>query len=219
MGRCAASADSTGERIPARTLIAVCDGWLEPSSHRGPDAQGIFVGDGVALGHRRLSILDLSCDRRAADASWGHDPCAQRRVLQLSRSARELESAGRVFRGHSDTEVILHAYDAWGLEGLARLEGIFAFALWDAARRRMVLMRDRLGVKPLYYAWINGRLAFGSEIKAVLAGEELDRSVDDQSLAEYLWYGNVFEDRTMYRAVRALEPGHRLVVEDGPQPD
>jgi len=75
-----------------------------------------------------------------------------------------------VFRGHSDTEVLLHAYDAWGVEGLARLEGIFAFGLWDAERRRLVLMRDRLGVKPLFYALSNGRLAFGSEIKAVLAG-------------------------------------------------
>jgi asparagine synthase (glutamine-hydrolysing) len=183
-------------------------------AHRGPDAQGIFVGDGVALGHRRLSILDLS-SAGAQPMHLGATTLVYNGECYNFRDLRgELETAGRVFRGHSDTEVLLQAYDAWGLEGLARLEGIFAFGLWDAARRRLVLMRDRLGVKPLFYAWINGRLVFGSEIKAVLAGEELDRSVDDQSLAEYLWYGNVFEDRTMYRAVRALEPGHRLVVED-----
>jgi asparagine synthase (glutamine-hydrolysing) len=183
--------------------------------HRGPDAQGIFVGDGVALGHRRLSILDLSATG-AQPMHLGATTLVHNGECYNFRDLRgELESAGRVFRGHSDTEVILHTYDAWGLEGLARLEGIFAFALWDAERRRMVLMRDRLGVKPLYYAWINGHLAFGSEIKAVLAGADVDRSIDDQGLAEYLWYGNVFEDRTMYRAVRALEPGHRLVVEDG----
>jgi asparagine synthase (glutamine-hydrolysing) len=183
-------------------------------AHRGPDAQGIFVGEGVALGHRRLSILDLS-PTGAQPMSLGtttvvyNGECYNFRDLR-----RELEAVGRAFRGHSDTEVLLHAYDAWGLEGLARLEGIFAFGLWDAARRRLVLMRDRLGVKPLFYALSNGRLAFGSEIKAVLAGVELDRTVDDQSLAEYLWYGSVFEERTMYRAVRALMPGHRLVVED-----
>ena len=120
-----------------------------------------------------------------------------------------------MFRGQSDTEVLLHAYDAWGLAGLERLEGIFAFALWDAARHRLVLMRDRLGVKPLYYAERGERLAFGSEIKAVLAGIDADRSPDAQALAEYLWYGNAFEERTLYRGVRVLPPGHRLVVEQG----
>jgi asparagine synthase (glutamine-hydrolysing) len=187
----------------------------ETVAHRGPDAQGTFVGDGVALGHRRLSIIDLS-STGAQPMHLGATTLVHNGECYNFRDLRsELEAEGRVFRGHSDTEVILQVYDAWGLEGLARLEGIFAFALWDAARRRLVLMRDRLGVKPLFYAWNNGRLVFGSEIKAVLAGEELDRSIDDQSLAEYLWYGNAFEDRTMYRAVRALEPGHRLVVEEG----
>jgi asparagine synthase (glutamine-hydrolysing) len=128
---------------------------------------------------------------------------------------RELERDGRIFVGGSDTEVLLHAYDAWGLDGLSRLEGIFSFALWDSRRRRLVLMRDRLGVKPLFYAWSGEQLAFGSEIKAVLAGLDIDRSIDDQALSEYLWYGNAFEDRTIYRNVRALEPGHQLIVEEG----
>ena len=127
----------------------------------------------------------------------------------------ELQTLGHTFRGHSDTEVLLHAYQAWGLPGLERLEGIFAFALWDAARSRLVLMRDRLGVKPLFYARQGTRLAFGSEIKAVFAGVEADRSPDEQAFSEYLWYGNAFEDRTLYRGVRALEPGWRLIAEDG----
>jgi len=101
--------------------------------------------------------------------------------------------------------------------GLERLEGIFAFALWDAARRRLVLMRDRLGVKPLFYARRDDRLAFGSEIKAVFAGLDADRTPDQQALVEYLWYGNAFEERTLFRGVRALPPGHRLVIEDGQQ--
>lgn len=184
-------------------------------AHRGPDGEGTFVGDGIALGHRRLSIIDLS--------SAGAQPMHLGTVTVVYNGEsynfrelrRSLEAEGRVFRGHSDTEVLLHAYDAWGLDGLGRLEGIFAFALWDAARRRLVLMRDRLGVKPLFYAWCEGRLAFGSEIKAVLAAGGIDRTVDDQALSEYLWYGNAFEDRTIYRGVRALEPGHRLIIENG----
>jgi len=184
-------------------------------AHRGPDAQGTFVGDGIALGHRRLSILDLS-PTGAQPMSLGSTTVVYNGESYNFRELRgELEATGRVFRGHSDTEVLLHAYDAWGVDGLARLEGIFAFGLWDAERRRLVLMRDRLGVKPLFYALSSGRLAFGSEIKAVLAGIELDRTLDDQSLAEYLWYGSIFEDRTIYRSVRALEPGYRLVIADG----
>lgn len=184
-------------------------------AHRGPDGHGTFVGKGVALGHRRLSIIDLS-PTGSQPMSLGlttvvyNGECYNFRELR-----RELAAAGHTFRGHSDTEVLLHAYEAWGLEGLTRLEGIFAFALWDATHRRLVLVRDRLGVKPLFYAWRDGHLAFGSEIKAVLAGVELDRSLDEQALAEYLWYGNAFEDRTIYRAVRTLKPGHRLVVEHG----
>jgi asparagine synthase (glutamine-hydrolysing) len=183
--------------------------------HRGPDAEGTFVGDGVALGHRRLSIIDLSPTGAQPMSLGAVTVVYNGESYNFLELRRLLESDGRVFRGHSDTEVLLHAYDAWGLDGLARLEGMFAFALWDAARRRLVLMRDRLGIKPLFYAWHDGHLAFGSEIKAVLAAEEVDRRVDDQAFVEFLWYGNAFEDRTIYRGVRALLPGHRLVVEDG----
>jgi asparagine synthase (glutamine-hydrolysing) len=184
-------------------------------AHRGPDGEGTFVGDGVALGHRRLSIIDLS-PAGAQPMTVGATTVVYNGESYNFRELRaELERGGRVFRGHSDTEVLLHAYEAWGLEGLSRLEGIFAFALWDAHRRRLVLMRDRLGIKPLFYAWHGGSIAFGSEIKSVLAGGAVDRTLDDQSLAEFLWYGNAFEERTIYRGVRALLPGHRLVIEEG----
>jgi asparagine synthase (glutamine-hydrolysing) len=184
-------------------------------AHRGPDAEAIFVADGMALGHRRLSIIDLS-STGAQPMTLGAVTVAYNGESYNFQELRlALQSEGRTFRGHSDTEVLLHAYDAWGLDGLSRLEGMFAFALWDAARRRLLLMRDRLGIKPLFYAWHDGRLAFGSEIKAVLAAEEVDRGVDEQAFAEYLWYGSAFEDRTIYRGVRALPPGHRLVVEAG----
>ncbi len=126
-----------------------------------------------------------------------------------------LAGTGRKFRGRSDTEVLLQAYDMWGVNGLKRMEGIFAFALWDATRQRLVLMRDRLGVKPLFYAWSTGRLVFGSEITSIMAAGGIDSAIDDQALSEYLWYGNAFEDRTIYRGVRSLPPGHWMIVEDG----
>jgi asparagine synthase (glutamine-hydrolysing) len=184
-------------------------------AHRGPDGEGTFVGEGVALGHRRLSIIDLSF-AGAQPMSLGTTTVVYNgESYNFKQLRQELAAAGHAFLGHSDTEVLLHAYLAWGLDGLARLEGIFAFGLWDATRRRLVLMRDRLGVKPLFFSWSNGCLAFGSEIKAVLAGVDVDLRIDDQALAEYLWYGNSFQQRTIYRGVRSLEPGHRLVLEHG----
>jgi asparagine synthase (glutamine-hydrolysing) len=209
-GFCGYLAIESREQLAAR--IARMVKTLAP---RGPDGEGTLVGDGIALGHRRLSVLDLSLA--------GAQPMGSAAAVSISYNGeaynfrelrQELESLGRVFRGHSDTEVLLQAYETWGLEGLRRFEGIFAFALWDAPRRRLVLMRDRLGVKPLYYAWSGDRLAFGSEIKAVLAAGALDRAIDEQAFAEYLWYGNAYEDRTLYRSVRALLPGHWMVVEN-----
>jgi asparagine synthase (glutamine-hydrolysing) len=203
----------------SRNLIAELQSSVEIMTEtlhpRGPDAFGHFIEAPVALGHRRLSILDLT------------DTGAQPMTLQSRRLAivyngecynfrelrRELEALGSRFRGHSDTEVILESYACWGLDGLKRLEGIFALALWDAVRQRLVLMRDRLGVKPLYFGESKHGLAFGSEIKAVLAAGGLDRDLNQQAFAEYLWFGNSFEDRTFYRGVRNLEPGHWLIIE------
>jgi asparagine synthase (glutamine-hydrolysing) len=184
-------------------------------AHRGPDGEGTFVGEGVALGHRRLSIIDLS-NAGAQPMTLGASTVVYNgEAYNFPQLRVELEGLGHAFRGHSDTEVLLHAYEAWGLAGLERLEGIFAFALWDSSRRRLILMRDRLGIKPLFYSWFGERLAFGSEIKAVLAGGEVDRTLDDQALMEYLWYGNAFEERTIYRGVQVLQPGCRLIIEDG----
>lgn len=186
-------------------------------AHRGPDGEGIFVGEGVALGHRRLSIIDLSSTGAQPMTLGPATVVYNGESYNFPTLRTELEGLGHAFRGHSDTEVLLHAYEEWGLAGLERLEGLFAFALWDSARRRLILMRDRLGIKPLYYAWQDGRLVFGSEIKAVLAGG-IERGVDEQALVEFLWYGNAFEDRTIYRSVRALQPGWRLILEEGQAP-
>lgn len=184
-------------------------------AHRGPDAEGAFVAPGIALGHRRLSILDLSPTGAQPMTVAATTVVYNGEAFNFRELRSELEQRGVRFRGSSDTEVVLQAYEVWGVEGLARLEGLFALALWDAMRQRLVLMRDRLGIKPLYYSWQDGRLAFGSEMKAVLAGIDPSREVDEQALAEYLWFGNAFEDRTMYGAVRQLGAGHRLIVEGG----
>ena len=184
-------------------------------AHRGPDDGGTFLGEGIVLGHRRLSIIELSSAGAQPMTLGATTVVYNGESYNFLQLRTELQALGHSFRGHSDTEVLLHAYQAWGLKGLERLEGIFAFALWDATRRRLVLMRDRLGVKPLFYARRAGRLAFGSEIKAVFAGIDADRSLDEQAFSEYLWYGNAFEERTLYRGVRALAPGEWLIVEDG----
>jgi asparagine synthase (glutamine-hydrolysing) len=183
---------------------------------RGPDGFGHLVLSQVAFGHRRLSILDLSengaqpmrLENRGLAITYNGE------VYNFQELKRELETLGCVFRGHSDTEVVLMAYATWGLEGLKKLEGIFALALWDASARRLVLMRDRFGVKPLYYGESSEGLAFGSEIKAILLAGGVDTSLDDQSLSEYLWYGNTHGNRTIYNGVRALEPGYWLIIEN-----
>jgi asparagine synthase (glutamine-hydrolysing) len=182
-------------------------------AHRGPDAEGVETLEDVALGHRRLSILDLSPTGAQPMTYAGVWITYNGEVYNFQELRANLESRGHHFRGHSDTEVILHTYAEYGLDGLAALEGIFSIALWDPAARRIVLMRDRLGVKPLFYGWQGARLVFGSEIKAVLAGGVNDRSIDAQALSEHLWFGNAFEDRTIFRHVKAVPPGHRLVVE------
>ncbi len=200
---------------PAQQLKPVIARMTDALVHRGPDAGGVFVEHGVALGHRRLSIIDLT-DSGAQPMTLGRTTIVYNGECYNFRELRdELTGLGRSFRGHSDTEVVLQAYEQWGLDGLDRLEGIFGFALWDGARRRAVLMRDRLGIKPLFYRWQGGTLTFGSEIKAILASGDVDRDIDDQALMEYLWYGNAFEDRTIFRDVRAVTPGHRIIIEDG----
>lgn len=185
---------------------------------RGPDASGVFVASDFAFGHRRLSILDLT-KAGAQPMQLGSDGPVityNGEVYNFRKLRQALHDIGhKDWRGHSDTEVILRVYAEWGLEGLKRLEGIFSLALWDPALRRLVLMRDRLGVKPLFYGECGYGLAFGSEIKAVLAAEGVNIELEDQAFSEYLWYGNSHGDRTFYRGVRALEPGHWLIIENG----
>lgn len=182
--------------------------------HRGPDDAGVWVApDGqTGLGHRRLSILDLS--------AAGHQPMSDEQgrawivyngeVYNFRPLRDELRSRGWVFFSDTDTEVILKAYLTWGIDCVDRLEGMFAFAIHDVTERTTWLVRDRLGVKPLFYSTAGGRLVFGSEIRAVLAGELVPRELDPAAACDYFTYGYVPTPATIYRHVRKLPPAHRL---------
>ena len=186
-------------------------------AHRGPDGAGVFVGTGIGLGHRRLSIIDVA---------GGEQPLANEdnsvwvvfngEIYNFGDLRLELESHGHSFRTRTDTEVIVHAYEEWGVECVARLRGMFAFALWDAPDRRLMLARDRVGVKPLYYAEpADGSLIFASEIKSILEDPSVDRAWSAEALDAYLTLLYVPSPGTIYRHVRALPPGHVLVAERG----
>ena len=197
----------TGSVSSAR-LAAMNDAMV----HRGPDGGGLFRDGPVGLGHRRLSIIDLSDSGAQPIAS----PCG-RWVLTYNgelynyRELRdELQAAGVVFRSTSDTEVLLQALIRWGDDALPRLNGMFALALWDRDERTLLLARDRFGIKPLYWAARRGGIAFASEIKALCAGAAVSGEVSRQALAEYLWYGNAIGEETLFDGVRQLAPSHAM---------
>jgi len=189
---------------------------LDALAHRGPDDAGVFAGDGVVLGHRRLSIIDLS---------GGHQPLFGQRpgtavvangeIYNYRAIAAELRARGHVLRTASDTEVVPHAYDAWGDDFLDRLDGMYALALWDGERRRLLLARDRLGEKPLYWTVADGLLVFASELTALLRHPAVPRELDAPALSAYLAMEYVPAPLTIVRGVRKLEPGCALALEDG----
>jgi asparagine synthase (glutamine-hydrolysing) len=185
-------------------------------AHRGPDAAGYFIGPGIGLGHRRLSIIDLS--------TGGQPLCNEDRtvwvifngeIYNFAEIRSELESCGHQFRTHTDTEVIVHAYEQWGDSAVDRFRGMFAFALWDEPKRRLLLVRDRLGVKPLYYSPTASGITFGSEIKSLLEDSDVPRDWSAEALDAYLTLQYVPCPQTMYRGIWKLPPGHLLVAERG----
>jgi asparagine synthase (glutamine-hydrolysing) len=191
----------------------------EVLAHRGPDDAGVWesADAGVALSHRRLSIVDLS--------PLGHNPMSwdggrlwltyNGEIYNFLELRQELEAAGHRFRSKTDTEVVLAAYDEWGLDCVQRFVGMFAFALWDTAKRRLWLVRDRLGKKPIYYARVNGMFSFSSELKSLLADEAFPREVDADAVGLYLRYGYVPSPHTIFRHARKLPPAHYLVLQEG----
>jgi asparagine synthase (glutamine-hydrolysing) len=204
--------DSQGTRPIDRGVLLRMN---EVQHHRGPDETGVHMGPGVALGHKRLSIIDLATGQQPL---YNEDRSVvvvyNGEIYNYGELIPELVALGHVFRTRSDTEVIVHAWEAWGEACVDRFRGMFAFALWDERRETLFLARDRLGVKPLYYAELpDGTWLFGSELKALLAHGGLGRELDPRSVEDYFTLGYVPEPRTIFTSARKLEPGHTLKLQ------
>jgi len=189
----------------------------ETQFHRGPDEGGLHLEPGVGLGHRRLSIIDLSTGQQPL---YNEDNSVvvvfNGEIYNFQELVPELEALGHVFRTHSDTEVIVHAWEAWGEACVARFRGMFAFALWDRNQETLFVVRDRFGVKPLYYAFLDtGEFIFGSELKSLMMHPCLARDIDPLAVEEYFSYGYVPEPRTIFKCARKLLPGFTLTLKRG----
>ncbi len=206
--------DSRGERhIDGAVLLRM----NESQHHRGPDETGTHFAPGLGFGHKRLSIIDLKTgqqplfneDRSVVIVFNGE-------IYNYQELIPELTALGHVFRTRSDTEVIVHAWEAWGEACVDRLRGMFAFAIWDQGRQTLFLARDRLGVKPLFYAALpDGLWLFGSELKSLLAHGGLKREIDPRSVEDYFALGYVPEPRTIFSSAHKLPPGHTLLLRRG----
>ncbi|MGQ0834936.1 MAG: XrtA/PEP-CTERM system amidotransferase [Gammaproteobacteria bacterium] len=186
-------------------------------SHRGPDGDGFHIEPGVGFGHRRLSIIDLEGGKQPLYNEDGSVVVTfNGEIFNFMEIERELRHRGHVFRTRCDTEVIVHAWEEWGESCLQRFNGMFAFAVWDRRQKALFIARDRLGVKPLHYAVLpDGRLVFASELKAVVAHPQVSLGIDPQAIEEYFAFGYVPDPKTIYHAVRKLEPGAYLSVRRG----
>ncbi len=192
-------------------------GMNDIQSHRGPDQHGIHLEPGLGLGHRRLSIIDLSGGRQPLFNEDGSVVVVYNgEIYNFQALATELAGRGHRFRTHSDTEVIVHAWEEWGADCVHRFRGMFAFALWDRGRQTLFLARDRLGIKPLHYAWLgDGGLIFGSELKALRQHPDLPRDMAPEAVEDYFAFGYVPEPRTIYAGAHKLPAGHHLLVRRG----
>jgi asparagine synthase (glutamine-hydrolysing) len=184
--------------------------------HRGPDEYGLHCDDQAALAHRRLSIVDLSTGQQPL-ANEDHTIWVvfNGEIYNHAGLRHELEQHGHIYRTRSDTETIVHAYEQWGDTCVDRFRGMFAFALWDARQRRLLLVRDRLGIKPLYWCLAGNRLVFASEIKAILASEVIEPMTNRAALPELLSTRSICGVDTLFRGINKLLPGHRLVFANG----
>jgi asparagine synthase (glutamine-hydrolysing) len=194
---------------------ALLDAMTDVMRHRGPDGEGRYVNGRVGFGHRRLSIIDLE---------GGTQPISNEtdtivvvfngEIYNFIELRDELEKSGHVFKTRSDTEVIVHGYEEWGADCVKRFNGIFSFALWDGNEKTLLLARDHLGVKPLYYTTVNGKLLFASEIKAILQDRECPREVDVEALGHLFTFRYVPSPKTMFKNIMKLPPGHLMTVKD-----
>lgn len=186
---------------------------LDRIHHRGPDEGGEWQGDGVFLGSRRLSIIDIA---GGCQPIWNEDNTLcivyNGELYNFQELRREMESKGHRFQTRSDTEVVLHAYEEWGAECLRRFNGMFAFAIWSRRNRSLFLARDRIGEKPLYYFRDGQRLVFGSEIKSIVADPTIPRELNLKGLVNFLAFNHAVAPETIYRSIFKLLPGHFLIA-------
>ena len=206
--------DTRGKRDIDRAALVRMN---ESQHHRGPDEGSVHVEPGVGFGHRRLSIIDVATGQQPLFNEDG-SVCVvfNGEIYNFQELVPELEALGHVFHTRSDTEVIVHAWEAWGEQCVTRFRGMFAFALWDRNRETLFLARDRLGVKPMYYGVLDdGTLLFGSELKSLLANGGLKRDIDLPAIEEYFALGYVAEPRTIFRGAKKLPPAHTLAVRRG----
>jgi asparagine synthase (glutamine-hydrolysing) len=187
--------------------------------HRGPDGIGYWEQGPVAFGHARLSVIDLTSGQQPMLNEEGTVAVTLNgEIYNYQDLARDLKGRGHRFRSRADTEVIVHGYEEWGDAVVDRLDGMFAFALWDVARQRLLLARDRFGEKPLYYTSLPGQPGtfwYASEIKALLAHPEVPRALADQQLDEYLVFRHILAPATLFRGIRQVRAGHLMVVDGG----
>jgi asparagine synthase (glutamine-hydrolysing) len=202
-----------GEPVSAGVVQEMCS----LIGHRGPDDSGLWSYGPIALGHRRLGIIDLS--PRARNPMPNEDETVwlvfNGEIYNYRELRRGLRERGHIFRSQTDSEVVLHLYEERGIDCLSELNGMFAFALWDVGARRLLLARDRFGVKPLYYVQVDGTLAFASEAKAFLAVPGFTAAPDPIALAEHFTFQNTLGERTFFRGVKLLPAGHWLASVDG----
>jgi len=184
-------------------------------SHRGPDGEGHYTNKSISLGHRRLSIIDLSQN--------GKQPmCNEDETIHITFNGeiynflelrRILENKGHRFHSNTDTEVLVHGYEEWGESIVEKLNGMFAFAIWDGNTKKLFLARDRLGIKPLYYYWKNKKLIFSSEIKSILLAPGIERKIDNNAAYNYLNLRYIPGENTMFTDIKKLLPGHTLTLQ------
>ncbi len=197
----------------ARALVHAMCGTIR---HRGPDDEGALVEAGVGLGMRRLSIIDVAAGHQPIDNEDGSVSIVfNGEIYNFQELRRELDRAGHRFYTHTDTEVIVHAYEQWGHDAFARLRGMFGLAIWDRRTRRLVVARDRTGIKPMHYAVAGGRLYFGSEIKSILCAPDLPRDLNADALDHYLSFLYAPRDASFFAHIRKLPPGHTLTWHEG----
>ena len=198
------------------TNKAVVKDMADRIAHRGPDDEGFFVDDDIAMGFRRLSIIDLEGSRQPMQNADGTVTVTfNGEIYNFQELRAELEALGYEFVTNGDTETIVHGYEAWGTDVFDKLRGMFAIAIWDATKKRLVCARDLFGIKPFYYQHDGNRLIYGSEIKAFLAHPAFKKELNREMLPQYLCFEYMNDSQTMFKDVHKLLPGHFMVFEGG----